>query len=380
MQRIRVLHLINDLRAQGGAEAALANLVSHLDQKKLDVWVGGLFGLGPLVERLGIPPQQVVSFDFQPRFYLDAFSVWKLIKFLKEHQIQIVHTHLFASSTIGRIGAFLAQVPVVVASEHNTYVTKSRLSIMVDRVLALVTTQMIANAEAVRLFAARQAGIHQDRFIVIFNGVDMEQIPIYSMQERLQKRFELGVYDDRPIIVSIGRLTEQKGHIFLVQAARQVLAEYPAALFLIVGSGALEEELHREIERMEVKENFRLLGYRNDLAALMQASTLVAMPSLWEGLPMTLVQAAACGVPVVATDVGGVAEVVFHGGNGLLVPPRDVEALAGAILRMLSAPDMRQKMGMYGQIEVAPRFSASQVAQQMTDLYYHLWTSYQCQR
>lgn len=373
MERLRILHLINDLRAQGGAEVALANLVMRLNRSHFEVWAGGVFAKGALEDRLGLPPEHVVSFGFHPRFYTDIKGLLQLVHFLKENQIQIVHTHLFAANTVGRLAAWLARVPVVVATEHNTYLTKPRWCIWVDRLLARVTTQMIAVSEAVRAFAADQAGIGRERFVVIPNGIPLEQVPQLSLQERLAKRASLEIEQDQPVILSVGRLTEQKGFSVLLQAAKLVLAKYPGAVFLIAGSGNLEKELRRQIQGRGLEGSVRLLGVRSDVYELMQISTILVMPSLWEGLPVTLIEAGACRLPVVASKVGGIPEIVQDGESGFLVPPRDEVALAEAILRLLDSPEMRRCMAEEGRRLVEGRFSADVVARQMEDLYWQLW-------
>lgn len=372
MKRLRILYLVNDLRAHGGAEVALANLVTHLDRNRFEIWVGGIFGKGLLEERLRLPRGHVVSFGFRRRFYADIKGLLRLVHFLKQKQIQVIHTHLFAANTVGRVAAQLARVPIVVATEHNTYLAKPRWCIWVDCLLAGVTTQMIAVSETVRAFAADQAGISRDQFVVIPNGIPLEQIPQLSPRERLAKRVSLEIEADQPVILSVGRLTEQKGYLTLLQAAELVAREYPETLFLIVGTGILENVLRKRIARLRLDKHVRLLGFRCDVYELMQISTLLAMPSLWEGLPVTCIEAGACRLPVVASRVGGIPEVVQDGKSGLLVPPKDEVAFAREIIRLIRSPDLCRQMGDHGRHVIEERFDVVSVARRTEDLYLSL--------
>jgi glycosyltransferase involved in cell wall biosynthesis len=262
---------------------------------------------------------------------------------------------------------------VIAATEHNTYMNKSRRAIWADRMLARATTQMLAVSGAVRSFASRQASLSQDRYLVVPNGVPVKEIQLLTPAQKERKRAEIGLPLEKPVAISVGRLTEQKGIQHLLRAAKIHLREFPDTVFLVVGDGPLRTDLHALAASLELLPSLRFLGARDDVWELLQVSDLLVMPSLWEGLPVAMIEAAACGIPVVASRVGGVEEVVEDGVSGLLVPPGDDAALASSIAYMLSVPERRLQMGGEARRRVEERFSVDRVGKAIADLYCHLW-------
>jgi glycosyltransferase involved in cell wall biosynthesis len=152
-----------------------------------------------------------------------------------------------------------------------------------------------------------------------------------------------------------------------------VAQKHPDALFLVAGPGEHEDMLRQMIEAEQLTTHVRLLGYRNDVYELLQICTLFVMPSLWEGLGVVLLEAGACRVPVVATNVGGIPEVIEHSANGLLVPPKDEYALAEAIIQLLDNPEQRHTMAERGRRIVENQYSSAALAERMESLYESLW-------
>jgi glycosyltransferase involved in cell wall biosynthesis len=243
------------------------------------------------------------------------------------------------------------------------------MCILVDKILARITNKIVAVSDSVLTFSANLTEIDRSLHEKIPNCVPIDRIREMSHEEKAEKKRQLGIEPDIPIILSVGRLTEQKGYPYLFRAAGEVIRRFPDAVFLVVGKGELRDELEQQIRSLGLERNVRLLGFRNDIYELMQTSSVFAMPSLWEGLPVTLIEAGACRLPVVATNVGGIMEVIKDGENGLIVPMKDEQTLAQGLISLLSSPQRRFQMGERARQIVEVRFSGPAVARRIESLY-----------
>lgn len=247
---------------------------------------------------------------------------------------------------------------------------------MADKLLSMITTRIIAVSQAVRSFASHQAYIPNDKFEIIPNCIPLHQIRILSSKEQQDKKRELGIDDTQPVIITVGRLSIEKGHLFLLDAATKVIQKKPNVVFIIVGDGPCKSSLLRQAEHNGLGNQIQFMGFRQDIYELLQISTILSLPSLREGLPVTLLEASACFLPIVASNVGGVPEVVEDGINGLLTPPGDDVALAKAILFLLNSPNLRYQMGQEGHKIVEGSYSAEVISVKMISLYKRLWSEY----
>jgi glycosyltransferase involved in cell wall biosynthesis len=376
MTKLRLLYLINNLEI-GGAEIALANLVNQLPMDLFEIWVGGIYGLGPIQKRFTLPPQRFQSFGFHSRRpFFDIPAFLRLFLFIKRNRIQIMHSHLPLSNIIGRSIAWLAGVPIIISTEQSTYYEKSLPFVIADCLLARITTQITAISQAVRFFASNQAHLAPEKFLVIPNCISLHLLHISSTSERQENKRELGISKNQPVIITIGRLSPEKGQSVLLDAARIILDEKPNAVFLIVGDGPCEQSLKRQAQRNGLEGHVVFLGFRQDIFSLLQISTVMVLPSLREGLSVALMEASACSVPIVASNVGGIPEVVENGVSGFLVPPGDDTAFANSILQLLDSPDLRDSMGLAGRKIITDRYSSEIVSEMTVGLYGRLWSEY----
>jgi glycosyltransferase involved in cell wall biosynthesis len=210
-------------------------------------------------------------------------------------------------------------------------------------------------------------GYRGHKLHVVENAADIERFDVTD-DGGVDVRAELGLGADHHVMTMVGTFKQQKGHTFLIAALREVAAEHPDLRVLLVGDGELLPSIEREAAAAGVT-CVQFLGSRRDVDRLLAASDSFVLPSLWEGLPVALVEAAAAGLPVIATDVSGSREVVVHGTTGLLVPPGDVGALADAIDALLADPRRAAAMGDAGRRRVRERFSAAGQAEQLAALF-----------
>ena len=220
-------------------------------------------------------------------------------------------------------------------------------------------------SEGVRKWAIRCAHLPARKLATIYNGVEVEQ---FTRGQKTALR-KLGLPPGEPVILTVARLDRQKGLSYLIEAAREVVRQFPSAQFLIAGIGPLEHKLLRHIRQRKLQEHVHLVGFRDDIPDLLAAADLFALPSLWEGLANVLLEAMAARKPVVATDVEGCAEVVVDGETGILVPPGNSHALAQAILALLSNPGRACTMGKRARELVNQHFTLSSMVGQHEKLY-----------
>jgi L-malate glycosyltransferase len=359
----RVLYLAHTL-AVGGAEEMILNLLRSLPAR-FERGVMCIDGPGPMgeeIRRAGLP---IESLGLRPGLRR-PFDLPRLQRAIEAAQPTIVHTFLLTASLYGRFAAMLARVPIVIGTEVNIYERKQAAHRLAERWLMRSTDAVIASAESVREFYIRQVKADPDRVVVIHNAVDWSQLE--TSRSRADMRAEAAVPADAVAAVIIARLTEQKAHRVLFEAMAS-RPELGGLHLMVVGDGELRDELPRQVERLDLGRRVHFLGARRDLGNLLGAADLFVMPSLWEGLPLSLVLAMGGGLPVVASRVAGIPEVVEDGVTGLLVEPGNVTQLAAALARVAQDPALRAQLGSRGQNFVRPRFGADQYVAAMVDLY-----------
>jgi glycosyltransferase involved in cell wall biosynthesis len=354
----------------GGAEEMVLNLVRHLPARFEPV-VCCIHEAGPIgdeIRRTGTPVD-VLGLTPGLRRPLDVNGIRR---YLREKQPQIVHTFLLTASLYGRLAALLARVPIVIGTEVNIYEKKQPAHALAERLLMAGTDRVVVSAESVRDFYVRQVHADPAKVTVIYNAVDFSQARAATSREAM--RGALGIPAGAPVAGVIARLTEQKGHRHLLDALAAT-PELADVHLLVVGGGDLRDELGRRADALGLSSRVHFTGPRRDLGDLLGAMDVFVMPSLWEGLPLSLVLAMGAAVPVVATAVAGIPEVVDSGRTGLLVPPGDAPALGVALARVFGDHAFRHQIGVEGQASVLPRFGVDRYVQAIVDLYDELLES-----
>jgi glycosyltransferase involved in cell wall biosynthesis len=361
--RIRVVYLAHALMV-GGAEEMVLNLVRHLPPR-FEPHVCCIKQSGPMgdeIRRTGVP-FTVLGLTPGLRRPRDLNGIRR---YLREIRPAIVHTFLLTASLYGRLAAILERVPIVIGTEVNMYERKRPHHSFAERLLMAGTSRVIVSAESVRDFYIRQVRADPSKVDVIYNAVDFSQAQ--PTRDRDGFRQSLGLARDARVAGVIARLTEQKGHTFLFDA----LADTPAlsdVQLLVVGDGDRRADLERYAQARGVSSRVHFLGARRDLGDLLAAMDVFVLPSLWEGLPLSLVLAMGAGVAVVSTKVAGIPEVVEHGRTGFLVPPGDSVALGTALSGVLGDAALRARVAAAGRAAVLPRFGVDTYVRTIAGLY-----------
>jgi sugar transferase (PEP-CTERM/EpsH1 system associated) len=367
LSMIPVLHLITELSI-GGAQMVLLRLLSNMDRQRYGLTVACLYNgdgvVAHQIRKLGIP---VIDLEMSSKWRVDAFArFWAL---LRQQRPTILHTWMFHANIPGRLLGRAAGVPVIIGSEH-TMGQESQLRQQLNRWSGPLTNGVICVSEQVRIFAEQQIGLPPQKLTVIPNGVELHRFDHLPTQAEARRR--LGLPGTTTIMGAIGRPRPVKGYRYLIDAFAQLAPSHRELNLLLVGNGAERTALVEQARQSSLADRVIFLDDQTDIPALLPALDLLVAPSLWEGMPMVVLEAMAAALPVVATRVGGTPDVVVDGKTGLLVAPADVTLLAHAIERLLQDPSLRQQMGRAGRARVERNFSIEQNVAQTQALYEQL--------
>ena len=295
-----------------------------------------------------------------PGYRRTPAAVWRLARLLARERVDIVQTHLFHPTTVGLLAAAAAGTPVRVVTRHHsdfTTIMNRPVHRRVDRWHALRADHVMAASHAVKRAMVRYERVPSDKIVVTPYGYDFTALrPRLGPDERRALREQLAG-DDRTLIATTARLSIEKGHEYLFRAIPAVVARHPRATFLLLGTGPLREDLERRAREVGVDRHVRFLGWRSDALAVMEAADLVVHPTLHEAFCSVIIEAMALERPLVATDVAAAPEQIDPGETGWLVPPRDGDALARAVLDVLDDPDRAAGIGRQARRRVVERFN-----------------------
>ena len=356
-----VVHVIDRLPPDG-AERLLAEVVKNrsdrYEYKVLCLVEGGL--LVDEIEREGVSVTVLGR-----RNGHDLVHARKLFRWMRINKPKIVHTHLFTADAWGRTFAYLAGVPGIFSTVHSTNAWKTGLHRFVDKLLARVSDRVIACTEEVKVRIGAE-GIPESRLVCIPNGVDLNRLEQAEPVD-LQANFQLP--EDVLVFALIGRLHEAKGHKDLIPILAELVQEGHKFVCLFVGEGDLEKELRDEIKIRNIEDKVVFTGFRSDAIGIIKSLDFLVMPSRWEGLPITLLESMACGIPVLASRVGGIPDIVDHQKNGLLVEAGDTGSFKSSLIKLLTDDLLRRKLAVAAKRKIRQQYSAAAVAKAYESLY-----------
>ncbi len=370
----KVLWLIKGL-GRGGAESLLALSLPHLDRDAFQYEAAYLLpwkkDLLPDFERAGVPVHCLES-----RRRLDPGLVLRLARLLKRRQVDLLHVHSPYAALFGRVAARLARVPAVVYTEHNVLTSYHPATRLLHRLTSRLDTCTIAVSQEVQRSVLNGAQRRRKPVQVIYGGVEVAAIEEKAGRGE-EYRDRLGIPQGHLVVGSVAHLRPQKGHGYLLEAVRQVLLERPATTFIVIGREKVpgyQQSLEARARELGIGERVRFLGFQPDPLPIVACFNVFALSSLYEGLPLALLEAMALGKPPVVTAVGGVPEVVQDGVNGLLVPPRDPSALAHKLLRLLNDPALRHKLAINARRTVEQHFTIGRMVREVEAVYKGLFS------
>lgn len=321
--------------------------------------------------------ERAESFPIHPlpiRHDLDATLIPRLYRLFRQIKPDVVHTHLLHADLYGIPAARLASVPVVITSRHNDNAFRRQPVLrQVNRILWRMADAGIAISDSIARFAVEVEGAKAEKVHTIPYGLPYTPIPPAEVQEaRDTMRENLGFGRNTLLVGMICRLVEQKGVIYGLRAFSRIAAQLPSAYLIIAGDGPQRRSLEAEMLLLGLQGRVRFLGWRDDVPQIMAALDVLLVPSLWEGFGLVMLEAMAQAVPVIASGVSAIPEIVVHGETGLLTPPRDVDELAVSLAALLGDHALRRHMGMMAQERLEEHFSAGRMIDQTAALYRQL--------
>lgn len=359
--KVKVLHVLPSL-FPGGAERLVANLLTNYNQDQFEM------ALLVVKTKENSILETYLEENRVKVFYLDKRKGTNLIKlnyrskkYISDFAPQIIHTHLDVFKYIF-LSVILQKIPILVHTVHN--IADKEMNFTSRKIQKLAYQYLnytpVAISSSVQKSLAQVYGITD--FPLIYNGVDVAKYQVAAKQENKEHLH----------LINIGRLAIQKNHSLLLEAFAIVSSYFPSVYLRIVGDGPLREEIQRKIICLNLEDKVELLGIREDIPELLAQSDIFVLSSSWEGLPLVILEAMSSGLPIVATNLDTVAEVVKNEENALLTSLTNPEEMAQAIIKLVENKDLRQKIGQIN-IQQANQFDLSLMQKNYEELYKQLW-------
>lgn len=362
IKQINVLQVINSLHA-GGAEVLLKNLILQVKKnnkkyKDFNIEAAILYPEDLFKEE--IEKAGIVVWELGLRFKYDLRGVIKLISLIKRGKYNIVHVHLFPANFFGSLASlFLPKNIKFIFSEHNVYNRRRSFKIfkILDRFIYGGYYRIICVSKQVQVALIEWLPKLKRKCVVISNAVSVPDLSNWSTIKE---------YD----ILFVGRLTKAKGVDILFRAIKILKEKYQMGIkAAVAGEGYLEEELKELVKELGIGEEVEFLGVRRDIERLMKSAKIFVLPSRWEGLPLTILEAMSSGVGIIAARVGGIPEVIEHKKEGILISPEDPEALAKAVAELLKDGELRAKLGINAYKKVKEKYSIEVYTKNILEFY-----------
>ena len=309
--------------------------------------------------------------EINPLF--DLLSFYELFRLCRKERFDVVHTHTSKGGLLGRIAARLAGVPIVIHTVHGFafHGFTSRLATVsythLEKLAARFCDLIICVNHEDRLTAIEKRIVKPDKIVTIPNGIDLKRFEGTAITDL--QRGRLGLPREATLVGTVGRLAPQKGFVHLIKAIPSILRAHPQTRFLFAGEGPLKAELQALAEELGIADHCRFLGFRRDIPKLLACYDIFVLPSLWEGLSITLLEAMAAGKAVVATNIKGNREVVSDGINGILCEPQNSKALAKAIIHLTKNREKARLLGERARQTVEQRFDERIMLERTLELY-----------
>ena len=359
--RPRVLQLLAT-GGNGGAQESYTGLLLRLDRTRYDVRALSLSAGSAVarLRRLGVAIDVIDETD-------DEAATRELAAWLEREEIDLVHAHMFRAEVIGTRAAVAAATPVIMATVHSSRVRSAEDQAELARLTRHMDRLIVPSASIEG--KVRAEGREGAPFAVIPNGVDLSRFAGSVPACRLRR--ELGITGSAFLVGVVARLEREKGHRYAVAAMPELVAAVPDAWLVLVGEGSEADALRAQIAELPAPARDRVIltGRREDVAAITADLSVALLPSLREAQGISILEAMARGVPVVASRVGGIPEVISDGVDGLLVEPRDPAAVARALIRLATSPELHDRLGAAGRRTVAERFSIDAMVRRVEALY-----------
>lgn len=384
-RKINILYVITKLEL-GGAQKQLLSLVRGLDKEKFNPCIFTAYD-GLLVDAArNIPGLRLVRCRFLERPIRpikDILALFFLYCFIKNNKIDIVHTHSSKAGILGRLAAKASGVRTIIHTAHgwSFHDYQPRIAyyfyLFLEKLCAHFSSAIIVVSQWDKRQAVRKLAGRQDRYKLIRYAINYEEFKKSAEVSRVRKEFGLSGID--LVVGMVACFKPQKSPLDFIKLASAIKNDFSNVKFILVGDGILSEKIYALINKLDLKEQIILTGWRNDIASILSCLDVFVLTSLWEGLPIAVLEAMAAGLPVVATNSGGISEIVLEGKTGYLVKPHNIQALSERLKELLMKPDLREKFSRLAvSIAESQEYSLNNMFKNTTQLYLDLFFRGKC--
>lgn len=367
--RIRVM-ILTPCFGFGGLERVILGMVANIDRTRFSPLFCTIQepekDMYRKIEDLDIP-----CFIIEKGEGMNYSLPFKLSRLMRRERIDLVNSHDIGATLFAATAARLAGVKRVVHTDHSQILTITRFASAYHWIIRHLVSHSITVSKDLEEFFANTISLDINRITTIPNGIDISRFTISSDSSSLRKEF--GIAKNTMVVGTIGRLMEQKGTEYLIRACAQLKERYPDFTLVLVGEGELRTDLEGLTAGLGMDDKIIFTGIRDDTPELLNLFDLFVLPSLWEGQPITIIEAMAAGKPIIATDVGGNAEILQHGEFGVLVPSRDSGKLAEAMEKLFVDRPMARKLGELAQVHAAAELTSASMTRRYEDIFLSLF-------
>ena len=356
-KHITIAHLTTDSQ-MGGTEHMILSVANGLNAQVFRSIVITLVDGGELRERCN--KANIPYYSVQMKSKCDVSAYYRLKALLRSLKIDILHTYLFHANALGRVAGKHASIPVIISGQRNVDPWRKWYHTVIDRITARYANLIISNSRAGKQMLVDSAVAASEKIAVVHNGIDIDYYPDCSIKKQVAYPVKL---------LTIGSLTHKKGHKYLIDALSELHSIGVDCTLTILGEGQLEQELILYARDKSLENAVRFEGFKPNVTDYLSQTDIFVLPSLWEGLPVALMQAMACGIPCVATNVGGIKELIENDMNGILVEPHNSHRLCNAILRLVKNDELRYTFGSKARTTIAQEYSKRHMISTLENTY-----------
>jgi len=335
MEKIKILYVITSL-GLGGAEKLLFSYLKNLDKKKYSLYVC-CFREKPddLLEEMS-EYAKIINLKIKNRF--NPVIIFYILKLIREIKPDIIHTHLFQARFYATVAHLVYNRSILITHKHNKVnLKKHNIFILLEMISIFFNKKVIAISESVKNSLIRYEFVQSKKIFVVHNGIDYQKFYKTANAKFFSNKNPL-------IIGTVCRLEKQKGIRYLLLAMNSILAKFPNVQLEIVGDGSLLEKLEELSENLGISNSVKFFGKFADVIPFYKRMDIFILPSIYEGFGIVLLEAMAAGVPVIATNVDGITEVVIDGESGILIPPKNPEVIADAVFKIIENPHLAKSL------------------------------------
>ena len=339
-------------------------LIQGLPKDLYSISLVTLMGDGTLIEKAHPFCERAVN--LKARSVMDFRAISRLKNFLKEGNFNILHTFLFHANILGRLLGKGIKIPVVISSQQSIDGWRRKRHVLIDRWTSRFSDAIISVCHAAKKRLVSVEKIEPEKIYVIYNGLDISEVP--QRKNKDSEKEKLGISDGL-VIGMVGNFRGMKGHDIFIQAAQLLLKIRGDFHFLIVGDGKQRKKYELEVHLNGLKNHFHFLGRVSNIYNALNLMDVFVLPSKWEGLPISILEAMAFKMPVIATEVGGIPEIVRKDQTGVLIPPNDPIALRDAVLKLLENTSFSQKLVERAHQEILQKFDQERMVRETVAVY-----------